>query len=120
MVVKHARGAIEFVLEQDFAETPHLMGSWDEWRFPGTPMSLEAGEPQRWRALLKLPPGEHLFRYRIGGNWFNDPRADGYIENGMGDHNSIVVVEALKKGRGRLSARASPKKAASPRRPQRS
>jgi hypothetical protein len=87
------RGTVEFTLDRDGAETPHLMGSWDGWQRPGVPMVRQSEETPTWHTEVQLPPGEHQFRYRIGDDWFNDPSADRTVENGMGGKNSVVVVE---------------------------
>ena len=94
MIRKHRdRGTVEFELDRDGSEIPHLMGSWDGWHRPGIPMIRESDETQTWKTEVALPPGEHQFRYRIGDDWLNDPSADRTVENGMGGRNSVVVVE---------------------------
>ena len=101
MILKHRRSrTIEFVFVQESGETPYLMGSWDAWRFPGILMAKQEGESQTWKAAVQLSPGEHQFRYRIGNEWFNDPSADRYVDNGLGTDNSVVIVEeGPRKGR---------------------
>jgi AMP-activated protein kinase-like protein len=94
MIRKHLdRGTVEFELDRNGVEVPHLMGSWDGWQRPGIPMVREPDETPAWKTEVELPPGEHQFRYRIGDDWFNDPAADRTVENGMGGKNSVVVVE---------------------------
>ncbi len=94
MIVKHREsGTVEFVLDLETAEAPHLVGSWDDWRPEGVPMVRQQGEAPTWKTAVKLSPGEHQFRYRIGHHWFNDPSADRYVDNGLGSHNSVVIVE---------------------------
>ena len=102
MIRKHLdRGTVEFELDRDGPEVPHVMGSWDGWQRPGIPMFQEPGETATWRIEVELPPGEHQFRYRIGEEWENDSSADGTVENGMGGKNSVVVVEEAPKRKGR-------------------
>ena len=104
MIRKHREtGTVEFELDRDGSEVPHVMGSWDGWQRPGIPMVREAGETSTWKTEVPLPPGEHQFRYRIGDDWFSDPAADRTVENGMGGRNSVVVVEEAPKGAGRRS-----------------
>jgi len=100
MTLKHrATRTVEFVFVRESDEPPHLMGSWDAWQFPGIPMIREDSRSQTWRAAVQLSPGEHQFRYRIGNDWFNDSRADRYVDNGLGTDNSVVIVEAPRKRR---------------------
>ena len=109
MILKHRRSrTIEFVFVQESDETPYLMGSWDAWRFPGILMAKQEGESQTWKAAVQLSPGEHQFRYRIGDEWFNDPAADRYVDNGLGTDNSVVIVEeGSRKGRPEANRAAS-------------
>jgi hypothetical protein len=107
MIRKHEdRGTVEFELEGDGAEIPHLMGSWDGWQRPGIPMVREPDETETWKTEVELPPGEHQFRYRIGDDWFNDSSADRSVPNGMGGKNSVVVVEEIPKRGGPRSSPA--------------
>jgi hypothetical protein len=102
MIRKHREsGTVEFELDRDGPEVPHVMGSWDGWQRPGIPMFREAGETPTWKIEVALPPGEHQFRYRIGDEWLNDSSADRTVENGMGGRNSVVVVEEASKREGR-------------------
>lgn len=105
MILKRrVSGTVEFVLDGAAVETPHLMGSWDSWRFPGIPMVRQRGEAPTWKATVQLSPGEHQFRYRIGDHWFNDSSADRYVDNGLGSDNSVVIVEEAPKKAGRRSS----------------
>jgi hypothetical protein len=105
MILKHGeRGTVEFVLDLDAAELPHLVGSWDGWLLPGIPMARQQGEAPAWRAVVQLAPGEHQFRYRIGSHWFSDPSADRYVDNGLGGDNSVVIIEEAPKKAGRRSS----------------
>ena len=108
MITKHPEtGTVEFVLEMDTAETPHLMGSWDGWA-TGIAMVRDADGARAWRMALKLPPGDHQFRYRVGERWFNDATADRYVGNGYGGENAVIVVGKTVRIAGLLAA---PKKA---------
>jgi hypothetical protein len=109
MIRKHTdTGTVEFELDRDGAEVPHLMGSWDGWQPPGISMVREPGGTPTWKIEVALPPGEHQFRYRIGDDWFNDPSADRIVENGMGGRNSVVVVEEAPEGAERRSSPTRP------------
>lgn len=110
MILKHREsGIVEFVLEREAAELPHVVGSWDDWSLPGTPMVRRHGEAPTWTAFVQLSPGGHQFRYRIGWHWFNDSSADFYVDNGLGSENSVVIVEEAPKKAGRRSAPGGPR-----------
>lgn len=109
MILKHLeRGTVEFVLDQKAAETPHLLGSWNDWHLPGLPMVRQPGEAPTWKIEVPLSSGEHEFRYRIGDDWSNDPSADRYVDNGLGGDNSVVIVEQAPKKSGRPSSPGRP------------
>jgi hypothetical protein len=94
MILKHREsGTVEFVLDHEGAEVPHVVGSWDDWSLPGIPMARQEGESPKWRAIVRLAPGGHQFRYRIGSHWLNDPSADFYVDNGLGGENSALILE---------------------------
>lgn len=67
-----------------------VAGTFNGWDTQATPMKHRRGG--KWEVTLKLPPGEHQFRYFADGQWFTDHAADGVVPNGMGDLNSIVRV----------------------------
>ena len=114
MILKHRKsGIVEFVLEQQAAELPYVVGSWDDWSLPGTPMVRQQGEAPTWIAFAQLSPGGHQFRYRIGCHWLNDSSADFYVDNGLGDENSVVIVEEPPK---KVGIRSSPRRASTKRR----
>jgi len=83
-----------------------VAGTFNGWDTQATPMKRRRGG--KWEVTLKLPPGEHQFRYFADGQWFTDHAADGVVPNGMGDLNSIVRVAEPK----RRTQSTSAKKAA--------
>ena len=114
MILKHGeRETVEFVLNLDAEEVPHLVGSWDGWHLPGIPMARQLGEAPTWKAVVQLSPGEHQFRYRIGSHWFNDTSADRYVDNGCGGDNAVVIVDEPPKN---AQHHSSPRRSATKRR----
>lgn len=109
MILKRREsGTVEFVLDGAAVQTPHLMGSWDSWGFPGIPMVRQRGEAPTWKATVQLSPGEYQFRYRSGDHWFNDSSADRYVDNSLGSDNSVVIVEEAPKKAGRRGKASEP------------
>ena len=67
-----------------------LVGEFDQWAQGGRPM-VRTPEGY-WVAALRLPPGNHRFRYRADNQWYADYAAFG-IEYGPFGPDSVVHVE---------------------------
>ncbi len=85
-----------------------VAGTFNGWDTQATPMKRRRGGT--WQVTLKLPPGEHQFRYFADGQWYTDYAAAGVAPNGMGDFNSLVQVGASKRKPRSASAKAAVKK----------
>jgi len=76
------------------AKTLALVGDFNDWQENAT--MLKRKKDGTWAKTLRLEPGTYAFRYLADGTtWHNDWAADRYEPSGMGEDNSIVVVEAL-------------------------
>jgi hypothetical protein len=69
-----------------------VVGEFNEW--DPTRHPLVPGGDGRWRAGVVLDAGRRYeFRYLSDtGQWFDEPDADDWADNGAGQHNSIVQV----------------------------
>lgn len=56
------------------AEAVFLAGTFNNWDPKATPME-RAGDGT-WHCKLKLPPGQHEFRFVVDGQWRCDPESD--------------------------------------------
>jgi hypothetical protein len=45
-----------------------------------------------FRTDMKLPRGEHQYKFVCDGVWLHDPEADGQVRDGRGNLNSLVWV----------------------------
>ncbi len=98
MQKKKSRGkkiAVTFELPADSrVETVCVAGDFNEWDTAATPMKRQKNGT--WSATVPLDPGTYRYRYLANGNtWENDPTADRYEPSGMGEDNSVVVVEPM-------------------------
>lgn len=66
-----------------------VVGDFNDWDPLVTPLTRRGSA---YRASVTVDAGKrHVFRYLAdGGRWFNDPQADGYQDNGFGDHDSVI------------------------------
>jgi 1,4-alpha-glucan branching enzyme len=81
-------GSVEFRLFRPEAVCVRLAGTFSRWKPDVVMDGLSDGW---WRKLLKLPPGEHRFRYEVDGRWFTDFAASAIEPDGFA-FNSVVVV----------------------------
>ncbi len=98
MQKKKSRGkkiAVTFEMPADpEMKTLFVAGDFNEWDTAATPMKRQKNGD--WSATVPLDPGTYRYRYIANGEtWCNDPTADRYEPTGMGEDNSVVVVEAM-------------------------
>ena len=91
MKTKGEKVYTSFELQAPSAEEVVICGDFTEWESKARRLRrLKSG---LWKATLKLPRGDHQYRFKVDGMWLNDPSSSGQIDNGMGGLNSIVTVE---------------------------
>lgn len=67
-----------------------LAGDFNEWNPRNCPMAPAAGG--EFHANLRLPPGEHHYKFVIDGRWESDPTAELLVASELGTVNSVVRV----------------------------
>jgi len=74
-----------------WADTIYLVGDFNGWNNTSHPFAV--GRDGAWSITVDLELNrEYQFRYLRDGEWMNDNRADGYVENPYGSDNFIVVT----------------------------
>lgn len=80
-------------LEQP-AQVVYLAGTFNDWRVGQNPMRSEDGG-RTWTLTLHLLPGVYQYKFVVNGTeWRTDPNAVQNVDDGMGNINSLLVVEA--------------------------
>lgn len=69
-----------------------IAGSFNDWSKNKTPMSGPSDEGV-WAVELPLKPGRYSYKFVVNDRWELDPNNPQAEDNGMGDKNSVVVVE---------------------------
>jgi 1,4-alpha-glucan branching enzyme len=85
---------VTFELEApEAASTVSIVADFLDWA--PQPMKKVA-KSSIYKFKTRLPKnGEFQFRYLLDdGQWMNDPSADKYISNGLGEENSLVSTHA--------------------------
>jgi 1,4-alpha-glucan branching enzyme len=83
-------GWVRFVFEESVDMPVYLVGDFNGWE--ECSHRMEPQDDGSYQAILKLDRGEFEFKYKCGGNWYNDPGAHKYVSNCWGSENSVVVV----------------------------
>ncbi len=80
---------VNFSLSGVKARGVFVVGDFNNWDRTKHAMKKEKNG---WKLSVRLPAGEHKFKYLVDGNWLNDPAAHKYAGNPYGSEDSVVVV----------------------------
>ncbi|KAA8499610.1 5'-AMP-activated protein kinase subunit beta-1 [Porphyridium purpureum] len=67
------------------AQTVWLVGSFDSWATPGTPLDADL------QLQMYLPVGRHFYKYIVDGQWLNDEQAPVTADE-SGFLNNVIVI----------------------------
>ena len=67
-----------------------LVGDFTQWQ--ERPIDLQRDADGIWRATVKLPPGEHHYRFLVDGEWRDDPECTLRAPNPFGSENMTRQV----------------------------
>jgi 1,4-alpha-glucan branching enzyme len=83
------RRRVCFKLKAPEAREVVLFGTFNNWESGFR--TLKRTETGVWRTYLMLEPGIYEYRFRVDGEWRNDPEAE-TVPNLFGDENCLQVV----------------------------
>ena len=72
------------------ATSVQLVGDFTQWQ--NRPVSLQKDADGIWRAVVKLPPGEHHYRFLVDGEWRDDPECTLRTPNPFGSEDMLRQV----------------------------
>ena len=72
------------------AENVELVGDFTNWE--ESPITLKRSKDGTWKAAVPLDPGTHEYRFKVDGEWRNDPECPQRQTNPFGDENCIREV----------------------------
>ena len=67
-----------------------LVGDFTQWQAKGIPM--RKGKDGIWVATLELPPGKHMYRFIVDGEWRDDPECTLRVDNPYGGKDMVRQV----------------------------
>ena len=72
------------------ATSVQLVGDFTQWQ--ERPINLRKGLDGVWRTTVELPPGTHLYRFLVDGQWRDDPECMLRAPNPFGSENMMRQV----------------------------
>jgi 1,4-alpha-glucan branching enzyme len=91
-IANSSKLSVTFELPGLQAETVAVVGDFNNW--DATNGTMKRRKDGVWTKAIRLAPGTYRYRYVADGNrWHNDPAADSYEASGMGEDNSILVLD---------------------------
>lgn len=90
MTYQYTDGSVEFRFLRPGARNVLLMGEFNHWGKPGTPMSPT--DRGWWHCRLRLDPGSYQFKYWADGSWYTDYAAFGLDQGPQQTWNSLLIV----------------------------
>lgn len=71
------------------AKTVALAGTFNNWN-PAQTFFTKEGDT--WVCRVELPPGKHVYKYIVDGNWITDPTNPATEKDEKGNSNSVLVI----------------------------
>ena len=84
--------SVEFSVKADKGKTVYLAGDFNEWNPKGKKMTFKARKGV-YAATVKLPRGQHQYKFVIDGTWCTDPANIHAVPNDQGSFNSLIDVD---------------------------
>ena len=83
--------SVQFEFPAPEAMEVYLAGDFNNWDSSGSPMKKD--KKGIWKTTLSLNPGRYEYRFRVDGNWENDPVCCDCVPNKFGTQNCVRVAE---------------------------
>lgn len=79
-----------FTISAPEAQTVELVGSFTDWE--NNPISLKKSRDGTWKTTVALGSGTYEYRFKVDGQWRNDPDCPRRLTNPYGEENCIREV----------------------------
>ena len=76
------------------SEKVNLFGQFNGWDRNNLPMSDEDGDGV-YQIQIPLDPGRYEYKYFVDGKELIDPENPAKVPNGLGDYNSVIIIEKI-------------------------
>ncbi len=81
---------VQITLEAPGARQVFLAGTFNNWA-PAQDLMNETA-PGLWQLTIKLPDGQHQYKFVVDGQWRHDPNNPATTDDGYGGYNSVLVI----------------------------
>jgi 1,4-alpha-glucan branching enzyme len=83
---------VTFSVRAEVGSSVFLAGAFNNWDPTAKEMMADKKGDGVYAATLKLPSGNHEYKYVIDGTWCVDPESADCVQNEYGTHNSVKRV----------------------------
>lgn len=87
-----ARKRVTFTLAAPEARAVSVCGTFNDWGRDCHPLRKDGCG--RWTLQLLMPPGTYEYRFRVDGEWTDDPACTHRVPNSFGTENCVLEVRA--------------------------
>jgi 1,4-alpha-glucan branching enzyme len=83
------KGTVRFVYSPDGpVKQVCLAGSFNNWQ----PATMKKQKSGLYALELKMPKGQHEYKFVVDGVWQSDPANSDTVQNALGTVNSVLIV----------------------------
>ncbi len=83
------KGTVRFVYSPDGpVKQVCLAGSFNNWQ----PVAMKKQKNGLYALELKMPKGQHEYKFVVDGVWQSDPANSDTVQNALGTVNSVLIV----------------------------
>lgn len=82
---------VRFGLSTEPGSEVFVAGTFNDWN-PTVDQLKDNPGSGHCRAILRLPPGRHEYKFVVNGKWIADPNCPAFVVNEFGTLNSVVTV----------------------------
>ena len=86
-----AKSKETFTLEAPEAKSVMLLGDFTDWE--SEPVAMKRQKNGTWKATVSLQPGTYQYRFKVDGEWRDDPDCPIRRANSYGGQNCVREVK---------------------------
>lgn len=82
---------VRFELVAEPGSQVFVAGTFNHWSPTANPLK-DSSRGGRYKTALRLPPGQHEYKFVVNGTWCADPQCTDFVPNDTGTLNSVIHV----------------------------